>query len=552
MLTLKGRAVFEGIAVGEISLLRREEKIIKRSTDKDPEAEIRRFQAAAAEAASQLEQLHSEAVVRVGEAEAEIFNIHRMMLDDLDFRDSAENIIKTEAVNAEYAVAVAADNFSAMFSAMEDEYMKQRAADVKDIANRLISILTSSADTARRTVPSVIAADDLMPSETVQLDKDSVLAFITERGSLNSHTAILARTMNIPAIVSVGSFPENIDGMLCVVDGFTGTAYIDPDTETLARMNEKKRRHDETRALLLNLRGLESVTLDGKHINVFANIGGLGDVGEVLKNDADGVGLFRSEFLYLEKNDFPTEEEQFAVYKAAAQNLAGKRLIIRTLDIGADKQADYFGLDREENPALGYRAVRICLDRPDIFKTQLRAILRASAYGSVSIMVPMIISLNEVLRVKQILNEAREELKGDGISYSEELEFGIMIETPAAAIISDTLAREVDFFSLGTNDLTQYILAADRQNPRLDTIADPHHPALLRLIKTVAENAHAANKWVGICGELAADLSLTDFFLSIGIDELSVSCSSILRLRKKIRETDISALPKKIIADRLL
>ncbi len=535
---IKGKGVFGGIAIGRISLYRRRENIIKRYHIDDAEAEISRFKTAKAEAIRQLKELYEKAVVEVGEANAMIFDIHQMMLDDQDYCESIENIIKTEQVNAEYAVGTTADNFAQMFSSMDDPYMKERAADVRDISERVVGLLSDAqVGTVTTDEPVIIAADDLAPSETVQLDKDKVLGFVTVHGSSNSHTAILARTMNIPAIIGAEGI-EQFDGRLAVADGLAGVVYIDPDETVLAKMRQRQAEERRKKELLNQLKGQDNVTIDGKRIDVFANIGNPGDVGAALENDAGGIGLFRSEFLYLESSDFPTEEQQFAAYKTVVQNMAGRKVVIRTLDVGADKQVDYFELPKEENPAMGYRAIRICLTRPEIFKTQLRALYRASAFGRVAIMFPMITAVDEVRQIKEIAGQVRRELTHEGIAFSDEVELGIMIETPAAALISDLLAREVDFFSIGTNDLTQYTLAVDRQNQQLDPFYDPHHPAVLRMIQQVAKNAHDNGIWVGICGELGADLSLTETFLSCGIDELSVSPGLILPLRDKIRSID--------------
>lgn len=535
---IKGKGVFGGVAIGRISLYRRRENIIKRYHIDDTEAEIGRFKTAKAEAIRQLKDLYEKAVVEVGEANAMIFDIHQMMLDDQDYCESIENIIKTEQVNAEYAVGTTADNFAQMFSSMDDPYMKERAADVRDISERVIGLLSDAqASTVTADEPVIVAADDLAPSETVQLDKDKVLGFVTVHGSSNSHTAILARTMNIPAIIGAEGI-EKFDGCMAVADGLAGVVYIDPDEATLTKMRQKQAEERRKKELLNQLKGQDNVTIDGKRIDVFANIGNPGDVGAALENDAGGIGLFRSEFLYLESNDFPTEEQQFAAYKTVVQNMAGRKVVIRTLDVGADKQVDYFKLPKEENPAMGYRAIRICLTRPEIFKTQLRALYRASAFGRVAIMFPMITAVDEVLQIKEIAGQVRRELTHEGIAFSSDIELGIMIETPAAALISDLLAREVDFFSIGTNDLTQYTLAVDRQNQQLDPFYDPHHPAVLRMIQQVAKNAHDNGIWVGICGELGADLSLIETFLSYGIDELSVSPGLILPLRDKIRSID--------------
>lgn len=550
MQIFNGKGVFGGIAIGKISLYRRKEKQIKRNRIDDIPAELDRFEEAKKAAIKQLQELYNKALAEVGEANAAIFEVHQMMLEDEDYLDSITNIIKTQSVNAEYAVGTTGDNFAQIFSSMEDAYMKERAADVKDISERILTVLSGGSQQVINTnEPVIVLADDLAPSETVQLDKDKVLAFVTQLGSTNSHTAILARTMNIPALISVNmELSEEYDGVLAVVDGYTGSIYVDPDEDTLTKMKKKQAEDLEKKVLLEQLKGKENITLDGKKINIYANIGNSNDVANVLKNDAGGIGLFRSEFLYLEKSDYPTEEEQFSIYKTVAENMAGKKVIIRTLDIGADKQIDYFNLEHEDNPAMGYRAIRICLDRKELFKTQLRALYRASAYGKISIMFPMIISVTEVKEIKAIVEEVKAELKNQGIPYSD-VELGIMIETPAAVMISDLLAKEVDFFSIGTNDLTQYTLAIDRQNPRLDKIYDSHHRGILRMIKMVADNAHANGIWMGICGELAADLSLTETFLSMGIDELSVSPSLILGLRKKVRETNVDEVKAKILED---
>lgn len=544
MKVITGKSVFGGIAIGRISYFKKSKETIKRTKVTDTKKELERFEAARQTAILQLGDLYQKAVAKVGEANAMIIQIHQMMLDDLDYLESVNNIITNQGVNAEYAVGVTGDNFSQIFSSMEDEYMKERSADVLDISERIIKILNKEEhDTLLSEEPVIIAADDLAPSETIQLDKDKVLSFLTKYGSVNSHTAILARTMNIPAVIGLkDELTEEYDGKSAIVDGFTGTVYLEPDEKTLEEMLEKKRREDEKRELLLTLKGKENITTDGKTIQIYANIGNSSDIGAVLKNDAGGIGLFRSEFLYLEKTDYPTEEEQFSVYKYVAESLAGKKVIIRTLDIGADKQADYFNLPKEENPALGYRAIRICLTRKDIFKAQLRALYRASAFGNISIMFPMITSLSEVQEIKEVAAEVKEELREAGISFKENLELGIMLETPAAVLISDILAPEVDFFSVGTNDLTQYTTAIDRQNPMLDKFYDPHHLSILRMLKLAADNAHKYGKWIGICGELAGDLSLTEAFLNIGIDELSVSPALILPLRKKVRESSIGAV----------
>lgn len=540
MITIKGKSVFGGVSIGKIMFYKRNEKVIKRTHVDDVDAEWKRFCNAKDTAVSQLKELYDKAIEDVGEANAMIFEIHQMMLEDLDYLESIENIIRTQEVNAEFAVATTADNFAQMFAAMDDAYMQGRAADVKDVSERVLDILCGvSGGMKEMTEPCIIAADDLAPSETVQLDKSKVLGFATMYGSSNSHTAILARTMNIPAVIGLGEdLLTKYDGKMAVIDGFTGMLYIDPDEETMKVMEEKRAKDQEQKALLEQLKGKENVTKSGQKINVYANIGNVSDVGAVLKNDAGGIGLFRSEFLYLENSDFPTEEQQFAVYKQVAENMAGKKVIIRTLDIGADKQVDYFGLDKEENPALGYRAIRICLTRKEIFKTQLRALYRAAMFGNISIMFPMIISVAEVHEIKAIIAEVKEELKNEGIPFKDDVELGVMIETPASVMISRELAKEVDFFSVGTNDLTQYTLAIDRQNAKLDKFYDPHHPAVLAMIKMAADNAHAEGAWIGICGELGADLELTEEFLKMGLDELSVSPAMVLPLRKRIRECE--------------
>ena len=539
MITITGKSVFGGVSIGKLSFYKRNQKVIKREHVENVESECVRFQEAKAEGIRQLKELYEKSIADVGEANAMIFEIHQMMLEDLDYIESIENIIRSQEVNAEFAVATTADNFAQMFAAMDDAYMQGRAADVKDVSERVLDILCGVSEGIKQTdEPSIIAADDLAPSETVQLDKSKVLAFATMYGSSNSHTAILARTMNIPAVIGLGeSLSPQYDGKMAVIDGFTGTLYIDPDEETLSRMQKKREEDLEKKALLEQLKGKENITKSGQKINVYANIGNASDVGAVLKNDAGGIGLFRSEFLYLENETFPTEEQQFAVYKQVAENMAGKKVIIRTLDIGADKQVDYFGLDKEENPALGYRAIRICLTRPEIFKTQLRALFRASVYGNLSIMYPMITSTEEVAQIQAIVQEVKEELKTDGIPYND-VEEGIMIETPAAVMISDELAKMVDFFSIGTNDLTQYTLAIDRQNEKLDRFYNPHHKAILKMIQMVVDSAHQEGKWAGICGELGADPELTETFVRMGVDELSVAPSMILKLRKIIREME--------------
>ncbi len=532
MQTFAGKGVFGGIAIGRIHVYKKNERCVKRYKVVDVEAETERFRKACSDTDSELGALYDATVREIGESNAAIFEIHRMMLKDADFTESIENIIRNEGVNSEYAVCVTADNFAQMFSAMDDEYMKARAADVKDISERILNTLQNRSNSGINSgEPGIIVAEDLAPSETVQLDKSKVIAFVTRLGSANSHTAILARTMNIPAVVSCGMEDiDALDGREAVVDGFSGKLYVEPDEETLALMREQKNAHEEKKRLLQSLKGKENITTDGKHIMVYANIGGLGDLAAVLENDAGGIGLFRSEFLYLEKDRYPNEEEQFTVYKRVAQTMAGKQVIIRTLDIGADKKIGYFDLEEEENPALGYRAIRICLDRVEIFKTQLRAILRAALYGKIGIMYPMIISVEEVHTIKQIMSEVKAELDAQGIPYGKVTQ-GIMIETPAAAVISDLLAKEVDFFSIGTNDLSQYTLALDRQNQKLDKLFDAHHPAILRLIETVVKNAHDKGIWAGICGELGADTTLTRTFLKMGVDELSVSPPYVLPIR---------------------
>lgn len=535
MKTYSGKAVFHGIAIGKIQIFKKEEKNVFRSHIDDVEQEIARVERAVAEAEEQLKKLYDKALLEVGESGAAIFDVHQMMLQDQDYQESIQNIIRTQQVNAEYAVAVTADNFAEMFTMMDDAYMKERAADVKDISERLISVLSEEdKEEVSTDVSTIIVADDLSPSETVQMDKSKVRSFVTRYGSSNSHTAILARTMNVPALIGV-AYDEDIDGMTAIVDGSRGELIVDPDADVLAKYERKAAEEEEKKRLLQELKGKENVTRSGREIRLYANIGGISDLQAVMQNDAAGIGLFRSEFLYLEKSDYPTEEEQFKVYRSVAETMAGKQVIIRTLDIGADKQIDYFGLDKEDNPAMGYRAIRICLKRTDIFKTQLRALYRASAYGNIGIMFPMIISVAEVKRIKEIVEEVKKELAENGVAYGE-VELGIMIETPAAVMVSEELAREVDFFSIGTNDLTQYTLAIDRQNANLDDIYDAHHPAILRMIQMVIENGHKGSAWVGICGELGADLKLTDQFIEMGIDELSVSPSCILPIRKKIRD----------------
>ena len=534
---LEGKSVFSGIAIGKCKIFGKKDQVVKRSKVTDTDLEIKRFTQAKEQAKSQLAALYEKALKEVGEANAAIFEVHQMMLDDLDYVESITNMISSQGINAEYAVATTGDNFAEMFAAMDDDYMRERAADVKDISNRVIHILQGGSEQAGLgDQPVIVLADDLAPSETVQLDKSKVLSFVTRHGSTNSHTAILARTMNIPALIGV-DYPEDAEGHMAVVDGRNGVFLLDPTEEELTKYEALRREEVEKARLLQELKGKENVTKAGRKIALYANIGGVGDVASVLANDAGGIGLFRSEFLYLETEDYPSEEQQFKAYRTVAENMAGKKVIIRTLDIGADKQVDYFGLEHEENPAMGYRAIRICLDRKEIFKTQLRAIYRASYYGNISIMFPMIISVDEVKAAKEMCATVQEELKSEGIPYGK-VELGIMIETPAAVMISDLLAKEVDFFSVGTNDLTQYTLAIDRQNPKLDNIYDAHHLAILRMLQMIIDNGHKEGCWVGICGELGADVTLTDTFIKMGIDELSVSPSMILKVREQIRNSD--------------
>lgn len=544
MLKFTGKGVYGAIAVGRATVFFKRKKTKIRRTDiVDIEAELARVEQAKEKATEQLSEIYEKALREVGETNAQIFEIHMMMLEDDDYNESIRNIIETQSVNAEYAISLTANNFSSMFAAMDDAYMQARATDVKDISDRLIACMNS--DTEKEAVSdeqSIICDDDLAPSETVLLDKEKILAFVTAYGSSNSHTAILARTMNIPAVIGVGEeFLANIkDGDMIAVDGFTGEVFIDPDKETLECIERKRKESLEKKELLKKLKGKENITLDGKRINIYANIGGVEDIGSVLANDAGGIGLFRSEFLYLEGKDFPTEQQQFEAYKKVLVSMAGKKVIIRTLDIGADKKVDYFDLGEEENPALGLRAIRICLTRPEIFKTQLRALFRASVFGKLGIMFPMITSVSELEKILDICNEVKTELRESGIEFSNDIEMGIMIETPAAAIISEKLATMVDFFSVGTNDLIQYTLACDRQNPHLEQFCNPHHEAVLRLIELSAQNAHKAGAWIGICGELAADTLLTETFLRMGIDELSVSPSFILKIRDAVRNIDLS------------
>lgn len=532
--TYTGKSIFNGIAIGRILFYKKGEQAVTRMKVQDVEAEVARYEMAKQTAMEQLGELYEKAIEEVGEVNAMIFEVHQMMLEDDDYNESIYNIIRSDGVNAEFAVATTGDNFSRMFAEMEDEYFKARAADVKDISERIVNVLTGATAGKDLTEPVILVADDLAPSETVQLDKSKLLAFVTLYGSANSHTAILARTMNIPALIGV-QIDEAWNGKMAIVDGKHGKLIVDPEYSVLEKYMGEKKKEEEARELLAELKGLPTVTKDGREIKLYANIGSVADVANVLANDANGIGLFRSEFLYLEKDTYPTEEEQFIAYKTVAQNMAGKKVIIRTLDIGADKQVDYFDMEQEENPAMGYRAIRICLDRVEMFKTQLRALYRASAFGKISIMFPMIISLSEVQKVKKICEEVKKELDENGISYGD-VELGIMIETPAAAMISDILAKEVDFFSIGTNDLTQYTLAIDRQNPKLDSIYDAYHPAVMRMIQMVIDNGHKEGCWVGICGELGADTSLTETFINMGIDELSVSPTFVLPIRKIIRE----------------
>ena len=544
----QGKSVFGGIAIGHLCVYQKGEQQVTRQKIEDVEAEVKRFQVAREAAQAQLGELYDKAVKEVGEANAAIFEMHQMLLEDEDYQDSVENIIRTQQVNVEYATAVTSDHFSSMFAEMDDDYMKERAADIRDISERVIANLNGENKSKVVTdEPVIILADDLAPSETVQLEKDKVLSFVTVHGSVNSHTAILARTMGIPALVSTEmELTQDLDGKLAVVDGNHGTIYVDPDAETMEKMKTLKKEEEEKKELLQTFKNKESITLDGKRVLTYANIGNVKDLALVLQNGAEGIGLFRSEFLYLESETYPTEEEQFEVYKKVAETMAGKRVIIRTLDIGADKQADYFELAKEENPAMGVRAIRICLTRPEIFKTQLRALFRASAYGNIAIMYPMITSLSEIAQIKEIVEEVKAELDADGVPYGTP-EQGIMIETPAAATISDLLAKEVDFFSIGTNDLTQYTLAIDRQNQSLDAFFDAHHIAVLRMIYQTVQNAHKAGIWCGICGELGADSDLTELFLAMGIDELSVSPGRLLTIRRLICETDSSANKEEIL-----
>lgn len=536
MQVIQGKSIFGGIAIGPIMFFTKEQNQVKRSKIEDTAAEIARYEAAIVTAQEQLGELYEKALKEVGESGAQIFEVHQMMLEDDDYNDSVRNIIETQTVNAEYAVATTGDNFASMFAGMEDEYFQARAVDMKDISERVINVLMGVGEASAWEEPSIIVAEDLAPSETVQFDKSKLLGFVTRLGSSNSHTAILARTMNIPALIQI-DIKEKWNGKMGIIDGFTGEFYIDPDPEVLEKYQAKKAEQEERRKLLAEQKGKPTVTKSGKAIKLFANIGSVSDLPAAMSNDAGGIGLFRSEFLYLESGDYPTEDEQFKAYKMVAETMAGKKVIIRTLDIGADKQVDYFKLDKEENPAMGLRAIRICLTRPEIFKTQLRAILRASAFGNIAVMYPMIISLEEVRKIKEIMAEVKAELDEAGIQYGE-VEQGIMIETPASVIISDSLAQEVDFFSIGTNDLTQYTLAIDRQNAKLDEFYNPHHEAVLRMIEMVVDNAHKAGIWAGICGELGSDTELTERFMAMGVDELSVSPTFIYPVRQIIREYD--------------
>ena len=535
---IEGKSVYSGVAIGRLAIYHKADNQVKRKKISDVEAELARFEEARNTAKEQLAGLYEKALKEVGEVNAAIFEVHQMMLDDLDYVESVTNMIQSQEVNAEYAVATTGDTLSEVFASMDDDYMRERAADVKDISNRVIAVLQGNgAGGLNADEPVILLADDLAPSETVQLDKSKVLSFVTRHGSTNSHTAILARTMNIPALIGI-DYPEDAEGKMGIVDGYEGKLIIDPPVSVLETYQKRKEADEEKKRLLLELKGKENVTIDGTKINLYANIGSVADVASVLANDAGGIGLFRSEFLYLESSDYPTEEEQFAAYRKVAESMAGKKVIIRTLDIGADKQVDYFHLDKEDNPAMGYRAIRICLDRRDVFKTQLRALYRASYYGTISIMFPMIISVNEVKEIKKVIAEVKAELDEEKIPYKD-VEIGIMIETPAAVMMSEELAQEVDFFSVGTNDLTQYTLAIDRQNPKLDNIYDSHHPAILKMLKMIVDNGHKGGCWVGICGELGADTTLTETFLKMGFDELSVSPSMILKVRQEIRSIEL-------------
>ena len=549
MITIKGQGVCGGVAFGKLYLFQKSSSIVKRTHIEDTESELKRFENARETAIKQLKELHDKAVLEVGEENAMIFEIHQMMLSDEDYLESIRSIISSQKLNAETAVANTADNFAEMFASMDDSYMQARAADVRDISERIIKVLSdASSGGINSDSPVVLAAEDLAPSETVQLDKSKILAFVTEKGSTNSHTSILARTMDIPAVIGAAGI-MNPEGNMkdVIVDGFTGMVYIDPDMNMVLEMQKKRAESEKKKKLLNQLRGVKPVTKDGKSILLYANIGNPDDLPAVYANDAQGVGLFRSEFIYLESKTYPTEDEQFAIYKKAAEKMCGKRIIIRTLDIGADKNVDYFEMPKEENPAMGVRAIRICLTRPQIFKTQLRALYRASAFGKIAIMFPMITSVSEVKEIKKICEEVKSELKAENVQFNEKIELGIMIETPAAAIISDKLAKEVDFFSIGTNDLTQYTMAVDRQNQDAARFCDPHHLSVLRLIKLVVDNSHKQGIWTGICGELGADTELTEMFLAMGVDELSVSPGSILPLKKKVLDTDVSAIKQEML-----
>ncbi len=541
MTEITGKPVFGGIAIGKVAVYRKTDNVVEKKSIDDADAEWERFENALETAKDELQALYDKAEKEAGEESAQVFEVHQMMLEDDDYLESVEDMIKSEMLNAEYAVSSTADTFAEMFAGMDDEYMQGRAADVKDVSSRVIRILSGiSEEGVMSDVPVILLADDLAPSETVQLDKERILSFVTRFGSTNSHTSILARTMNIPALIGT-DYPEEAEGKEGIVDGYKGKLILDPDEETLSVYRELLKKDREKQELLEELKGKENKTIDGREIKLFANIGAVSDVPDVLKNDAGGIGLFRSEFLYLESSDFPTEEEQFKAYKTVAEKLEGREVIIRTLDIGADKSCDYFGIEKEENPALGYRAIRICLDRTDIFKTQLKAIYRASHYGKIGIMFPMIISVDEVREIKKITEEVKASLKEEGKEYGD-VELGIMVETPAAVLLSEELAEEVDFFSIGTNDLTQYTLAIDRQNARLENYSDPHHPAVLKAIEMTVKNGHKHGAWVGICGELAADTTLTETFLRMGVDELSVSPSRVLAVRDAIRKTDLGAM----------
>ncbi|MCD8390551.1 MAG: phosphoenolpyruvate--protein phosphotransferase [Firmicutes bacterium] len=544
MITIQGQGVCGGIAFGKLYRMTKGESKVKRAHISDADAEIKRFEAARARAYDELGGLYEKALGEVGEENAMIFQIHQMMLDDADYLESIRSIIADQKLNAETAVAMTADNFAEMFASMDDSYMQARAADVRDISERVITVLAGGVDGGiNSSEPVIIAAEDLAPSETVQLEKSKILAFVTEKGSASSHTSILARTMNIPAVIgAAGITDKKYENAEAIVDGFGGKIYIEPNEEIVKEMTERKAELDKENELLSSLKGVKARTKDGQSMLLYANIGHIDDIAPAFKNGAEGVGLFRSEFIYLESKTYPTEDEQFSVYKAALEKMAGKRVIIRTLDIGADKRVDYFDMPAEENPAMGVRAIRICLTRPELFKTQLRALYRASAFGRLGIMFPMIVSVEEVTEIKRICAEVRAELKDEGVPFDEKAELGIMIETPAAALISDKLAREVDFFSIGTNDLTQYTTAVDRQNPTAARFCNERHTAVLRLIKMVVDNSHKCGIWTGICGELGADESLTELFLAMGVDELSVSPGRILPIKKKVLDTDVSEI----------